>query len=254
MRKQGFQKSRKQASEAGRPQGLRYLAGFVISILAGFCVFQAWYILFHSSYFTVEEVLVRGAGAVDEAEVIRLSGIRKGSRSLELDFDRVRNQIRKHPRVREARLLQVSPRKIQIRIEEWMPDLNVWCQSRILGMTWTGQVFPLKQAPQTSPRIRLDLDEGESRENQLTPEKQVLLRNWIEALEASSLKDYDYFSVEDLSRVYLSYQGVKILVDDLERFKRHEQKIPLLLHRIAKEGKIPEYIDMRFEDMVVKWV
>jgi hypothetical protein len=254
MKKQWLHSPNIQGGESNRPMGVRYLAGFVISVLAGFCVFQAWYILFHSSYFTVDKVVVRGAKAVNEAEVIRLSGIRKGSRSLQLDFEQVRTQIRKHPRVREARLLQLSPREIQIRIEEWTPELTVGCRSRILGMTWTGEIFPLKPDTAVSPRVRLGLSKKETLEHILAPEKQLLLRNWIKVLEASSLKDYDYLSIENLSRVYLLYQGVKILVDDLERFKLHEQKIPVLLHSIIKDGKIPEYIDMRFEDMVVKWV
>ncbi|MBT3786122.1 FtsQ-type POTRA domain-containing protein [bacterium] len=229
----------------------RYVAGFIILALGAFCVFQAWYLLFYSSYFTLEGITVKGNRTVETEMILTLGKLEMGQRTFGMDFEEIARKISEHPRISEASLLQISPRKVQITITERKEWLQVWGQSSVFGVTEEGFFFPI-QDPGTKPRIRIKLGESEWKIFRLSQEKQELLKQWVEILEKSPLAQFDVLSLEDLSTFFVTFQGIRIYLEDVERFLEHQSKIPIFLKEVLQTGKTIEYIDARFEDMVVK--
>jgi len=229
----------------------RYVAGVIILALGAFCVFQAWYLLFYSSYFTLQEIEVKGTQNIEFSKIMELGELEKGQRTLGMNFGSIAEKIEGHPRIQKVSILQVSPQSIQITIQEREEWLEVWGQSSVFGLSREGFFFPLEK-PALNPKIRIKLDEMEWKDSQLSREKLKLLSVWIGALEESRLSNYELLSLEDLSTLYITVQGIPVYLEDVERFREHEPKIAIFLKDVLQTGKTIEYIDARFEDMVVK--
>lgn len=229
----------------------RYVAGVIILALGAFCVFQAWYLLFHSSYFTLQDVVLKGSKNIELNKVLEIGELVKGQRTFGMDFREISSKIEQNPRIKSASILQISPNSLQITIQERPEWIQIWGQSSILGLSVEGFFFPIEK-PDVHPRVRLKIEDQEWKGSRLELDKLELLTRWQSILEASSLSNYDLLSLEDLSSVFITVNGTPIYIEDYERFAEHEGKIHLMLKEVLQTGKTIEYIDARFEDMVVK--
>lgn len=229
----------------------RYVAGVIIMALGAFCIFQAWYILFHSSYFTLQDVVLKGAKNIELAKIMQIGEFAKGQRTFGMDFKAITNKLEEYPRIKAASILQISPNSLQITIEERQQWLQVWGQSSVLALSSEGYFFPVEQ-PDLKPKVRIKIEDQEWKGSRLELDKLDLLVRWQSILDESSLSNYDLLSLEDLSSIFITVNGIPIYLEDYKRFAEHEPKIHLLLKDVVQTGKTIEYIDARFEDMVVK--
>ena len=171
----------------------------------------------------------------------------------QLSFASIKTQLVSDPRIKSADLVQLAPRRLQIQVTEEEVQTYFWSNSSLLGMNSEGKFFPV-QKPAKVPRIHLDLTEKEWEVSQLNPERYDALLRWVNVLSQSKLHKFQEFRMESGNRLVLVYQGVRIYMHSPSEFQRHEERALAVLSHVQKSGKRLDYIDLRFEDMVVKIV
>ena len=225
----------------------------ITGLLVGLCFIETYVLVFHSSFFSLEEIVVRGNRSLSAGEVVELSQINTGARMFQLSFASIKTQLVSDPRIKSADLVQLAPRRLQIQVTEEEVQTYFWSNSSLLGMNSEGKFFPV-QKPAKVPRIHLDLTEKEWEVSQLNPERYDALLRWIKVLSQSKLHKFQEFRMESGNRLVLVYQGVRIYMHSPLEFQRHEERALAVLSHVQKSGKRLDYIDLRFEDMVVKIV
>jgi len=225
----------------------------ITSLLIGLCFIETYVLVFHSSFFSLEEIVVRGNRSISAGEVVELSQINTGARMFQLSFSSIKTQLESDPRIKSAELVQLAPRRLQIQVIEEEVQTYFWSNSSLLGMNEEGKFFPV-QKPAKVPRIHVDLMEKEWENFQLNPEKYEALVRWVKILSESKLHKFQEFRMESGNRLVLVYDGVRVYMQSPLEFQRHEEKALAVFSHIQKSGKRLDYIDLRFEDMVVKIV
>lgn len=225
----------------------------ITSLLIGLCFIETYVLVFHSSFFSLEEIVVRGNRSISAGEVVELSQINTGARMFQLSFSSIKTQLESDPRIKSAELVQLAPRRLQIQVIEEEVQTYFWSNSSLLGMNEEGKFFPV-QKPAKVPRIHVDLMEKEWENFQLNPEKYEALVRWVKILSESKLNKFQEFRMESGNRLVLVYDGVRVYMQSPLEFQRHEEKALAVFSHIQKSGKRLDYIDLRFEDMVVKIV
>ena len=223
----------------------------ITGLLIGLCFIETYVLVFHSSFFSLEEIVVRGNQSVSAGEIVELSQIDTGARMFQLSFSSIKAQLEADPRIKSAELVQLAPRRLQIQVVEEGVQIYFWSNSSLLGMNDEGKFFPV-QKPAKVPRIHLDLTEKEWEVYQLNPERYDALQRWVKILSESKLHKFQEFRMESANRLMLVYRGVRVYMESPSQFERHEERALAVFSHVQKSGKRLDYIDLRFEDMVVK--
>lgn len=228
-------------------------AKVVTGLLIGLCFIETYVLAFHSSFFSLEEIVVKDNKKLSADEVVELSQIDPGSRMFQLSFPAIKEKLAADPRIRSAELVQLAPRRLQIQVVEETAHVYFWNNSSLLGMNTQGKFFPVRK-PAKIPRVHAHVSEKEWEAFQLNPERYAALLRWTGILRESRLNSFDEFRMELGDRLVLIYEGVSILIESPIEFQRHEEKVLAVILHARKSGKKLDYIDLRFEDMVVKLV
>ena len=77
---------------------------------------------FAHPYFSLEEIRVDGGGKVGGNEILELTGLRQGISIWKIDPRAIEERVARHSWVRRVRVRREFPRKIVVRIEEWVPQ------------------------------------------------------------------------------------------------------------------------------------
>ena len=226
---------------------------FFLVLLLGFCAAQTWYIFYRSSWFALQEIEIQGNNLLSEKRVLEVSGLVPGIRIFELDFEALRLQmLEQEPLLQSVRILQLSPNRLQIRLEERRAVFWLKNGEEYLAVAADGVFLPLTADFQT-PRVLIRLTEMERVQRVLSPRLLNMIRHWTGLLEHSSVSDYRYLSFEDREQIKLVFQDVDILIEETDSFHKHQYKILPFLKKVKMEGKQLRYIDIRFDNMVVKF-
>ncbi len=227
---------------------------FLISILffiSLICIF----LFLYSSFFYIDTITVSGINKVTESEVLKLSGIKKGTNIFKLDNRLSARAIEVHPVVKSAQVTRHLPRQIKISIVEremWavMPYNDVFlildpegiCIDRMIS-------FP------TGNYCLITMDNQPEQVNlgqEVASEGINMIRKVYEALseeELKSISEFHYDSVKEEIIIY-TLKGTEIKFGNLDRM---EEKVELIGQAFPMEidleedgtGKL-EYIDIRF--------
>jgi cell division protein FtsQ len=93
-----------------------------IFLLGASALFVAGYAaVTRSEYFRTQTIAVSGNQRLSEAEILLQAGIRRGDNLLALNLRVVRERLREHPWISEARVSREIPETIAIQIEEHVP-------------------------------------------------------------------------------------------------------------------------------------
>ena len=90
----------------------------ITGLLIGLCFLETYVLVFHSSFFSLEEIVVRGNRSLSAGEVVELSQIDTGARMFQLSFSSIKMQLESDPRIKSAELVQLAPRRLQIQVVE----------------------------------------------------------------------------------------------------------------------------------------
>lgn len=234
------------------PVWLRWTTWVGILLCLLFCS-QVWYIIYRSDWFRLQEIQIVGAELIQEDHLLKISGLKRGMRVFEIDFESVSKQMRdQEPLLRSVRILQTAPNRLQIRVDERKPVFWIQADDEYLAVSQDGYFLPLTPDFQ-NPRIQVSLLEEEIRERRLNNRLLQKIRSWTGLLEHSMLADYRQLDFRNRTQAKLYYEGVEFLIESSESFLQHEDKILPFLKKVKDESRQLRYIDIRFDNMVVRF-
>jgi len=76
--------------------------------------------LLQHSYFSVQEIRVRGGRRVGGSEIVSMTGLRRGMKIWKIDPKGIEAKVSRHPWVRRVIVRREFPRRVVIQIEEWV--------------------------------------------------------------------------------------------------------------------------------------
>jgi len=88
----------------------------IIVVSISFCVY-----LFSSASFLIDEIVIKGANRVTNAEIIKRSGIRAGMSTVFFHESSVKNSLLKSPWIKKVTILKEYPSRVVISINEYEP-------------------------------------------------------------------------------------------------------------------------------------
>ena len=91
-----------------------YLSWTQVSRLAG----QVSDTLLSNSYFSVQEIKVRGGGRVGGSEIVAMAGMSQGMNIWKIDPEIIEKKVSKHPWVKRVLVRRELPRRVVIEVEE----------------------------------------------------------------------------------------------------------------------------------------
>ena len=119
------------------------------------------WLVYFSSFLSVQGVDVRGAHLLSEAEVRQAAAVPEGDALARVDLDRIRTRVEALAAVRSADVSREWPDQVRIDVSERVPVAVVEIAGQLRGMDEDGVVFrDYAQAPPDLPRVQTGSDTG----------------------------------------------------------------------------------------------
>ncbi|MBI2870343.1 MAG: FtsQ-type POTRA domain-containing protein [Candidatus Omnitrophica bacterium] len=236
---------------------LFYLLVIVLGL--GFGVWGIVSLLQTSPVFAITQIAVQGAQTLTPEEVLALTSVRKGENLFAVRLNEVRREIERAPSIRQATIRRVLPGTLAILVDQRQPVAQVRSGYYYL-VDENGFVIPpvLEQPDPTLPILEnLDFSRRRARMGQhyeserlaralalLGAVKQVRLpfEGRVQSVDAQDVKQLSF----------LVEPGVRVRTGDAGL----ENKLGLLnevYDEIKGELDRIKYVDLRFEDIIIKY-
>ena len=219
----------------------------IIVVSISFCVY-----LFSSASFLIDEIVIKGANRVTNAEIIKRSGIRAGMSTVFFHESSAKNSLLKSPWIKEVTILKEYPSRVVISINEYEPFCIAAFEEGIyLYLSETGKKLGEINHKEglDYPVITMDGRHDES-----------LIGQAIQLLKLS--KTSNILSWEEISEVKISNRfGIRMLTND----KRYIDfgtgnliskwyKVEKIINRSRNINLTEKYINISSENMgIVKF-
>ena len=214
----------------------------IIVVSISFCVY-----LFSSASFLIDEIVIKGANRVTNAEIIKRSGIRAGMSTVFFHESSAKNSLLKSPWIKDVTILKEYPSRVVISINEYEPFCIAAFEEGIyLYLSETGKKLGEINHKEglDYPVITMDGRHDES-----------LIGQAIQLLKLS--KTSNILSWEEISEVKISNRfGIRMLTND----KRYIDfgtgnliskwyKVEKIINRSRNINLTEKYINISSENM-----
>jgi len=238
----------------------RVIPIFLLVGLTAGGIFWVHQSLYAARIMELERVRIHGLETLTVPEVLKMTDIRKGINLLDLDLDSCVKKLTQDPRVRRASFKKVFPNRLEIRIQERHPILQVYSEKTKLfyPIDEEGAVLPGAQ-PELIPELMVfqdvALDTASLKQGGLYGSKHLkeVLDNF-ESLQDDPLLDeekIDRIRVDELGFwTFVTEDGIEFRVGNSFENLEKLENFKVLLHSEVRQTL--DYLDLRFQDVVVK--
>lgn len=130
-------------------------------VLALLLLVGGLWLVYFSSFLSVQGVDVRGTHLLSEAQVRQAAAVPEGDALARVDLDRIRTRVEALAAVRSADVSREWPDRVRIDVSERVPVAVVEIAGQLRGMDEDGVVFrDYAQAPPDLPRVQTGSDTG----------------------------------------------------------------------------------------------
>jgi cell division septal protein FtsQ len=204
----------------------------------------------------VADVRVEGAEYLDPHRVAQLAGVKAGDDLIDLDLDRIRQELLLHARIADATVSRRGLRGLAIRVRERRPVLLVRH-----GGPWEMDSTGVLLAPFAEGEVA-DVPLLTGPEFESYPEG-ALLRTmqvrrglgWVQALSGHQVQLSGRVSeidvTDDRSTALLLMNGTRVLSPAWPPDERRLSALRVVLADLEKRGTAAQEVDLRFDDQVI---
>ncbi len=229
----------------------RFFQIIILFFISLICIF----LFLYSSFFYIDKITVSGIEKVTENEVLKLSGIEKGTNIFKLDNRLCARTIELHPIIKSAQVTRHLPREIKISIVErkmWavMPYNDVFLVLDPEGICIDKMVnFPV------GDYCLITMDSWPEQVNlghAVASPGIEMIRKIYEAVSEEQLQNISEFHYDYIKEEIMIYtlKGTEIKFGNLDRMEEKAELIDqvfIMENDMEKDGTdMLEYIDIRF--------
>ena len=194
-------------------------------------------------YFKIKNIEVNGGLVLLDGEIHDTLITLKGKNIWNIDTKKIKAELEKDVRIKEIKVERVLPSKLKITIEEEKPFVKVKQGEKILVANEKGEIFSYSKELAFNDLVLLNVSNANDMKEYLT-----IVKN-IEDKELLSFIS-EIYKIDKEMKIILN-DGVYIKTDGTVDKKRYEIA-KKLYKKLKNEGKEFSYIDIRFEDYIVK--
>ena len=208
----------------------------------------------------LQGIRILGLEKVTPGEVLKLTELKKGMDLLEIKLDELVEVALTHPRIRKAKFKKIFPNRLEARIEERSPVLQIYSpfKEQYFLIDQDGVLLPdVSSDPHPEFLIYSDTSVRPIPHMVGTDYHSSHIIQISEYMD--SLKNSSLFQKEQIQKVYVNEigfwtfvtrEGIEFRVgNDLNNLGKI-RNIETLLHSDVR-GKL-HYLDLRFQDVIVK--
>lgn len=192
--------------------------------------------------FRIKKIEITGNNTILKDDIIDKFELIKDRGIWFFDIKRIKEYVKKDVRIKNFKIKLKIPDKAYIYIEEREPYINILYKNKVFVADKDGVIFGKRLEFSSKEMLILDIEDEKELEA-LYVELSKVSENFKE--EISEI----YGSEEKI--IFLLKDGVEIKAkEDLDK-KKYEVAYKLYL-KLKEQGKKIEYIDLRFQDYIVK--
>lgn len=194
-------------------------------------------------YFKIKNIEVNGGLVLLDGEIHDALITLKGKNIWNIDTKSIKAELEKDVRIKEIKVERELPSKLKITIEEEKPFVKVKQGEKILVANEKGEIFSYSKELAFNDLVLLNVSNANDMKEYLTIVKNI---------EDKELMSYisEIYKVDKEMKIILN-DGVYIKTDGTVDKKRYEIA-KRLYKKLKNEGREFSYIDIRFEDYIVK--
>lgn len=240
--------SNNKTRKRGRAGSLKWLRNIVVLL---FTVISLYFFI-QSSFFAVDVIMVNGVKRLQTAEIVELSGLKKGENIFEADLDQAHQKISLNSMVEGVELKRKLPGKIIIEVQERVPVALIPAAGGFFQVDAEGCVLKKISALDNYPMpimTGVDLTESIGTGKKIESQKLKIGLNMIAQVNGEVGKMIAEIDVFDLQKLHVyTDQGAEIKLGDASDLQEKFSKVLLVLQEEEKNNKLKEieYIDVSF--------
>lgn len=194
-------------------------------------------------YFKIKNIEVKGDLVLLDGEIHDALITLKGKNIWNIDTKRIKAELEKDVRIKKIEVTRELPSKLKITIEEEKPYVKVKQGEKILVANEQGKVFSYAKELNFNDLVLLNATNDNDMKEYLTIVKTIEDKELLSFIS-------EIYKIDKETRVILN-DGIYIKTDGTVDKKRYEIA-KKLYKKLKNEGKEFNYIDIRFEDYIVK--
>lgn len=218
---------------------IKYIFLLLFFILLGFLYMD----FLEEDYFKIKNIEVKGDLVLLDGEVHDALITLKGKNIWNIDTKRIKAELEKDVRIKKIAVDRELPSKLKITIEEEKPFVKVKQGEKILVANEEGKVFSYAKELSFNDLVLLNTTNEEDMKEYLTIVKTIEDKEFLGFIS-------EIYKVDKEIRIILN-DGIYIKTDGTVDKKRYEIA-KKLYKKLKNEGRKFTYIDIRFEDYIVK--
>ncbi len=226
--------------------------GILLGALLVYAAHQTRFLLFEASYFKLQSVEVVGAESLSEKEVLRMSGLELGMPAFRIDPERVVQMVLRNPKGDRCLVEQPTPNSLLIQISEKPEVARIVLDGKIHEVGPDGEIMVEADLDSETPLL-LDAEIEEGSPRRLASRHRNRLKSWLQVLRGGPTHDFTRIRFGGGGRMDVTWRGVRLVVDDPERFLNHKSFLGPVIADARERGFGFEYVDLRFQDVVAKY-
>lgn len=196
-------------------------------------------------YFKIKKINVSGNAKIFNEELTLFTKKIYNKNKYKIDFNKIEKELNKDLRIEKALILDEGVNEITVLVNERKPNFYVAINNKIYLMDKNGNIFGYYKESNKEGLPILVL--GDKNNN----EKTLDLLSILEETTLKNIVSQLYFVDDNKIEMYLS-DGTKIITNN-DVTKDKYDVVEVLYSSLSSEKKI-EYIDLRFENYIIKYL
>jgi cell division septal protein FtsQ len=224
----------------------RFLA--LIALLCGGASFAG------SSTFDIQSVTVTGNEAVADSDVVAASGLQRDMSVFGVNTVRVRERLRRDPRIADASVTVVFPGSVRLAVQEQPAVAALRTPSGYVLVTSDGVVLAGAPTPRGLPVLMIDrLDPAAIEAGAWVPSTGARVAAGVAASLPSALRpDVAIVRVDGAGEIVLLMRdGIAVKAGGADGVQQRIARAGDVLAAVRARGLRVEYVDLRFPDSVI---
>lgn len=194
-------------------------------------------------YFQIKNIEVTSGLVLLDGEIHDALITLKGKNIWNIDTKNLEEELKKDVRIKDIKIKKELPSKLVVSIEEEKPFVKIKSGEKVLVANEQGKIFSYAKELAYSDLVLINLNNKNEIEDYLKVVKNIEDKELISYIS-------EVYKADKEMRIVLN-DGILIKTDTTVDAKRYEIA-KKLYKQLKNEGKEFNYIDIRFEDYIVK--